>query len=451
MLSRVTAGTDEAARRPPVIDSAIATYVVQLLVAALSLASVLIVARNLGAGGRGDVAFLVALTYITSQLASGGIHQANANFAAQDPSLRGALATNSVLLSVVLGMFGAAVLLFALWLFPGIRAGQGHLRLGLAIGAVPLLTLGSNLLLLIQADYRFRITNIAWLVPPSINAVGNGTLAATHVLTPGRAFGTWLLGQFIALAVLVGAVRVGAGFGRPSVALARRTLRFGLQAHFGRVLLLGNYRADQWIVGAISGPERLGVYSVAVSWAEVLFFVPTVISVVQRPDLARSEKQDAARTAAIGMRAGLVLTLPLALTLILAAPLLCQTLLGNDFSASVPQLRILTIGAFGIVALKILGGSLTAQSRPNLETVAIGSAFVATIGLDLLLIPGHAGIGASIASTLAYSLGGVVAVLIFSKAFAYPARKLAPTRNDPRWLAREIVTAYRRFASRSSV
>jgi O-antigen/teichoic acid export membrane protein len=446
----VTVPTAEAANRPPFVDSAIATYVVQILVAALSLASVLIVARNLGASGRGDVAFLVALSYITSQLASAGVHQANANFAATDPSQRAALATNSVLLSLVLGVIGVSVLVVALWLFPGIGADQGRLRLALAAGAVPMLILATYLLLLVQADYRFRITNIAWLVPPLINAAGNGTLAAVHLLSPGRAFGIWIAGQLISLVVLVGAVYSGAGFGRPDLELGRRSLRFGVQAHFGRVMLLGNYRADQWIVGAISGPQPLGIYSVAVSWAEVLFFVPTVISAVQRPDIARLGKRDAATSAAAGMRAGLLLTLPLAVLLIVAAPFLCETLLGSAFSASVPQLRILTIGAFGIVALKILGGSLTAQSRPNLETLAIGSAFVATLGLDLLLIPGHAGMGAAVASTLAYTAGGVVAVYVFSRTFSFPLRQLVPGRSDPRWLITAISTAGRRFASRST-
>src|SRR5207245_4415625 len=90
------------------------------------------------------------------------------------------------------------------------------------------------------------------------------------------------------------------------------------------------------------------------------------------------------------------------------------------------QLRILAVGAFGIVALKLLGNALTAQGKPMLETAAVGVAFVATVALDILLIPGHGGVGASVASTLAYSAGGIAVVAIFARALGVPARELLP-------------------------
>ena len=53
---------------------------------------------------------------------------------------------------------------------------------------------------------------------------------------------------------------------------------------------VGNYRADQWIVGSIAGARELGLYSVAVAWAELLFYLPGVISLLQRPDLVRATR-----------------------------------------------------------------------------------------------------------------------------------------------------------------
>ena len=53
-------------------------------------------------------------------------------------------------------------------------------------------------------------------------------------------------------------------------------------------MLLGNYRLDQWFVGAIAGSRELGLYSVAVAWAEALWYLPTALASVQRPDLVRA-------------------------------------------------------------------------------------------------------------------------------------------------------------------
>ncbi len=76
-------------------------------VALVSFANVLVTARALGASGRGAVAFLTTVAFLTSQLATFGIFQANANFAAMEPRLTRSLAGTSVVLSVLFGGLAA--------------------------------------------------------------------------------------------------------------------------------------------------------------------------------------------------------------------------------------------------------------------------------------------------------------------------------------------------------
>src|SRR5438128_849425 len=98
------------------------------------------------------------------------------------------------------------------------------------------------------------LANLAYLLAPVVNVTVNGALAAAGVLTVGTAVGTWLGGQTLATLVMAWYVaRRSAGFGRPDAGLARRSLAFGVKAHAGRAMLLGNYRLDQWILGAIAG------------------------------------------------------------------------------------------------------------------------------------------------------------------------------------------------------
>jgi O-antigen/teichoic acid export membrane protein len=207
-------------------------------------------------------------------------------------------------------------------------------------------------------------------------------------------------------------------------------LSFGLKAHAGRVMLIGNYRVDQWILGAVGGSRELGLYSVAVAWSETLFFLPNALAAVQRPDLVRAEHAEAARTAAVVFRAVTLLTLAGAVALIALAPVLCTEVFGESFAGSVDDLRVLAVGAVGIGALKLLGSALTARDRPLLESAAVGVAFVAIIALDVLLIPPLGGLGAAIASTVAYSAGGAAVALLFARALGYPARELVPRPSD---------------------
>jgi O-antigen/teichoic acid export membrane protein len=195
-------------------------------------------------------------------------------------------------------------------------------------------------------------------------------------------------------------------------------------------MLLGNYRLDQWILGAVSGSRELGLYSVAVAWAEALWQLPTALAAVQRPDVVRAKAREAARQAATAFRAATAVTIVLAIVFVAAAPMLCVTFFGESFRGSIDDLRVLVAGAFGVVALKQLGSVLTGQSKPTLASVAIGISFVATVVLDIALIPPFAGLGAAIASSVAYTIGGIAVAIIFARTLGGGLASLVPRRSD---------------------
>lgn len=428
------------AQRPSFLTSALATYATNVAVAALSLVNVLITAWALGAAGRGEVAFLTTVSYLTSQLASMGIHQAGVNFAGREPKLTPALVGTSVALSAALGGAAVAIVAAAVAIVPAVGGPASTPLLAFALAAVPVLVLQLCLQQLAIAHYGFRAANLAWLLVPVVTCSVNGALALGGELSVGAAVGAWIGGQVLATGLLwrtLAARRDGPR--RPDAQLARRMLGFGVRAHGGRVMLLGNYRLDQWILGGVAGPRELGVYSVAVAWAEALFFLPTALATVQRPDLVRAQPRAAAERAAAVLRVAIVATVVLALGLVALAPTLCAGVFGDEFGDAAGQTRILAAGAVGIVALKLLGNALTAQGMPLRETAAIAVAFVAIVALDAVLIPAHGGTGAAVASTAAYTLGGVAVAILFIRALPARAAWLAPRPRDAAEAVRTLV------------
>lgn len=430
---------DSKLRRPSAVSSAILTYGTNLTNAVLSLISVLIVARVLGPEGRGSVAFLTAIAWFTSNLATMGVQEANANLAGSEPQSRRALATNSIGFALLFGAGAAVSLTVLIAVFPAVGGDSTSELRWLTFLSLPVLILAVYLRFLMQADYAFRITNAAWTITPLANVTVNGLLAALGLLSVGTAVATWVVGQTLATIVLVWYVaRRLAGFGAPDLALARRTLSFGLKSHGGRILLLGNYRLDQWLVGAIAGPTQLGLYSVAVAWAESLWYLPTTLASVQRPDLVRARPADAASQSALGFRSAVIVTSVLAAIMVVAAPFLCTTIFGSDFEGSVVMLRVLLIGVFGIIALKLFGNALTAQRRPLLASTAISVGFATTVVLDVMLIPPYGGLGAALASALAYTVGGFAIAIIFVRALRGHPGDLVPRGSDVVWLWRRV-------------
>jgi O-antigen/teichoic acid export membrane protein len=336
--------------------------------------------------------------------------------------------------------------------FPSVGGDASTGLLWLALASIPLLVAQFYFQFLVRADYGFGVANAAALIAPLLNVTANGLLTAFGLISVKTAMATWIIGQLLSTLLLARYIATRlVGFGRPDPALARESVGFGLKAHAGRVMKTGNYRLDQWILGSIAGSRELGLYTVAVAWTEALFFLPEALSAVLRPEIARAEKREAGTRTAFVFRIAILLTAPAVLVLVVAAPFLCVTVFGDEFEASIDDLRVLAPGAFGIVALKLLANALVAQRRPLLSTAAVGVAFVLTVALDILLIPDHGDLGAAIASTAAYTAGGIAAVVLFLRALGVSATEIVPRRADLRELKGRGIELGRLVRRRRSV
>ncbi len=426
-------------RRPESLTgAAIRTFATNGATVSFSLLNVLILARALGPSGRGEVAFVIAVFVLTSGLATLGIEQANANLGGQRTKLRPQLATNSLIAAGVLGLLAAAVVGSIMALIPTAR---GEVDLGLLLFALlwlPSGIAGLNLKLLLQSDYRFGITNLAWIASPAVTAVVNGTLALNGELTVQRVIVVFVATNLLATMILVFSAARHFGFGRPDLALARDTLSFGLKTHTSTVLGLGAHPGDQWLLGMIAGPYALGLYSIAVSIAEALYYIVGIIVLVQRPHLVRAGAAGAAEFAARIFRRAVLLSGSAGGVLFVIAPTLCVLLFGDEFRDSGYFLRILALGAVGVLAHEFFQGVVIAQGRPLLATVGATLVVSTLIVMNLLLTPSMGGEGAAIAKTLAFSAGGVVMVTIFLRHFGQRASALVPRREDVLWYWRTL-------------
>jgi O-antigen/teichoic acid export membrane protein len=424
---------ESESRRSSFLAAAFGTYSSTVGASVLQLVNVLVVSRALGPSGRGEVALPIAIATLTEYAVTLGLQEAMSNLAAREPACRRSLATNALLLSFLTGALGAGAVAALVAAVPAAGGHGSRTLLWVALASIPAQVLALVLARLAYAEYRFAFVNATVLLVPAVTLTVNGALWAAGLLSVGSAVVVWAVAQTVsglALAVYV-AVRLE-GFGRPDLALAHRSLVFGLKTHLGSVFMLGNYRLDQWIVGAVAGPRQLGLYSIAVAWTEGLFFLAQAVGTVQRPDLVRVSRERAGVLAAGAFRAATLFTLPAAAVMVAAAPFLCAGVFGSRFAGAEIQLRVLVLGAFGVTALKMLGSALIAQGLPLLEAAACGAGFVVTIALDLSLVPPYGGLGAAVASTLSYTVCGLVAARFFVRALGVPVRALVPRGSDVR-------------------
>ena len=94
----------------------------------------------------------------------------------------------------------------------------------------------------------------------------------------------------------------------------------------------------------------------------------------------------------------------LALVLGVTTPASMGPIYGKRFVASVPPLLLLLPGIVLFTVTIVLSGQLAGVGRQMVTSIVSAAAFVCTLVLDVLLIPGMGASGAAIASTCSYML-----------------------------------------------
>jgi O-antigen/teichoic acid export membrane protein len=202
--------------------------------------------------------------------------------------------------------------------------------------------------------------------------------------------------------------------GPSAVRLAGRFLRLGWIGQLSAVSYLLLLRLDQGFLEFGHGAAAVGIYSIAVWAAEMLWLLPEAIN----PLLVHASadgRDPAARdaVAARAVRVALVLTAIGAALLAMIARPLFSVLLGGAYLDAVPALLALLPGTILLAPGAVLAGDFIGRGRPAWNTQASVVTVAVNVVLCLLWIPSSAAVGAAWASTVAYGVGSLVMLMRF--------------------------------------
>lgn len=225
--------------------------------------------------------------------------------------------------------------------------------------------------------------------------------------------------------------------------VARGLLSFGVRLQPASLAGFFSYRADVFLISFfLRDPAALGVYSLAVSIAELCFYIPDAVSTVLFPRVAASDRASAATYVPIVARVTLLLTAVAAAALAIGVAVVFPIVL-PAFSASLAPAVILLPGIVGLSASKVLSGYLSGIGRPGpISAIATASLLVNLIA-NLLLIPMIGINGAAAASLVSYALNGVAMVIISSRQAGAPIRDMVIVRTTDLALIRSMIRAPR--------
>ena len=385
-----------------------ATFFTQLIGLLFSITTAAVIARWLGPEGKGILTMALLVPGMMVIFLNSGIGVANVYFAASNRMNVPTLTNNSVifaLLATTLGTGLIVVLVASGWLevfLPGVPVWF----ILVAIIGLPIGLLSGFFTTILQGLQSIMTINV-------INLTQGGlTLALTFLLVVSLKIG--LLGSLIAylgasilgLIALTLVLRSAGGVFIPkwNPKIVRSTLSFGLKGHIGNILQFFNYRLDMFIVNYFLGPNDVGIYSISVGLAELLWHFPNAVGFVIFPKAASTKPEVMNIFTPRVFRITLGLTALGAVGLIfLGKPIIAFVYSSPFLPAYVPMLALLP-GVVLLGSAKVLTNEIAGRGYPHYNSINAGLALILTVVLDLILIPRYGVLGAALASSISYAV-----------------------------------------------
>ena len=221
---------------------------------------------------------------------------------------------------------------------------------------------------------------------------------------------------------------------RPGVRLSELA-SYGVKAYPASVAGFFNYRADVFLLSALLGdPQAIGLYSLAVSLAELTFFVPDSVATVFFPRVAGANRRTADELAPSVSRFTVLMT-GLSVLGLVPAGFAAVYVVIPDFVASLPAFLIILPGILALSVSKVLSSYISGLGLPQRVAFVSSAALAINLAANLLLIPPFGFHGAAAASLISYSAHAAMLVVITSRLSHRPPRDyLVPTAAEWRRL-----------------
>ena len=254
--------------------------------------------------------------------------------------------------------------------------------------------------------------------------------------SPQWTFAAWLataVGNAVAIGIYT--VRTVSPPSRPARETVRKVFSFGTRGWVGTISHHGFLRLDLFFLGARSGPEKVGLYSLSSVFAERIALLGQAVYGAAALRVGGDEREEAARLVAQIVRSLLLLLVPVAAIAALLAFPGIPLVFGDDFADAALPFALLLPGTVRLTLWYPVSLFIIANLRlPGTTTLIQGGALLASLPLYYLMIGEFDMTGAAIASSLVYISVLLMGIRVLVRATGVRPGDLVPRLADSRRL-----------------
>jgi O-antigen/teichoic acid export membrane protein len=393
-----------------------AVFSTKVVAFGLSLATTLVISRILGPAGKGEYVAVLALPGLLGGIGVFGLPSAVNYFGSRGVSARGLLGAGLLFTTVLCVVLIPLLWVGLPWLETGIFRAAPDTQLRLILIVIPAAFMTSFATAVLVARQKVRTYNTILIGQGVITLLISVLLVAVfHFGVPGAVatsiIVTWvaLIADIIAVAHL--AKREPGG---EPVSL-RRLGAYGVKIYPASVTGYFNYRVDSYLIQALmlapKGP--LGLYSMATTMAELIFYVPDSVTTILFPRLAAVSSEEADELV------GRVSRMTVLLTCLVAAAMIPGAYFGVHlvlpaFDDCLPAFCILLPAVIALSVSKVMASYIAGRGKPGRIAFTSTATVVINICANIVLIPQFGIIGAALASLISYSASAGAVLVVAS-------------------------------------
>ena len=397
------------------------TFMRQVLVGLIGIASLAIIARVYGPEGNGIYTIAILLPYLLTTLLNLGIASSNVYFIGSNQVGIREVVKVSFKIFIRLSFIGLIIGGIIIWrkgstFFPSVSEDL----LWLALLIYPIFILSGFVLSIFHGLQRFDQYNKFLVLQPLLFFCSLIVLYFIGLKRLDYLILFHLLSHLFALFIMLRSVYKlyhQSDDSAVNTQYQHKALAYGWKSNLSNILGFLNYKADIFLVNLFLNPLAAGIYVISVTLAEKLWIISGSVSTVLLPRLSQLSSDEKTRKALTPIISRFVLWLTALISVVLAiiAKPLIEILFGQAYEKSLMPLLILLPGIIILGVARVWANDIAARGKPEINMYIASITLMSNLLGNIVLIPKFGLIGAASATTIAYFIASIITLIVYSK------------------------------------
>ena len=362
----------------------------------------IIIARTLGPSGKGLLAVIAMVGTVVLSLGNLGIGAFNTYAISNKSVQKKDIVGNSFWLGLIIGIICFLVILVFSFNFPIFFRNIPRSYLLLYLLSLPFFLWSNFFYAILTGEQKFRKLNILAIITQTINLVGVILLLLVFKLDVFYILIWYVLVNIVNALFPMGFIFLTDGIHfNLNLQVLKKALNYGFKICLTGIFALLILRVDLYMVNFFKGMAEAGFYSLASSFGNVFFILPSSIIAVIFPKINAEEKPKKELIAKYS-RISLFLVFLMAIGALLFISPVIGLLYGQAFLASVKPIILLLPGLIAWSVAAVLSQYFFSIGYPLKITISWFLVAVLNIVLNFIYIPQYGMAAAALSSTVTY-------------------------------------------------